>query len=127
MDTPQKVNHEVSEYIFNFFEFILRNMFGILSALAGILYQIYQMSGRTRRLTKTQCISSVLMWVISSIAIVIGLDNAEINKLIYGLICWLSPIVCKPIADVVSVKITPFTETIIMNLEKLMTKKIEQK
>lgn len=127
METPQKINHEIGDILYNIFEFILRNIFGMLSALAGIAYQIYQMSGRTKRMTRTQCISSVCMWFTASLAIVIGLENSDINKLIYGLVCWLAPVICKPIADVVSVNASPFTEKIIKSFERLITKKIENK
>lgn len=120
METPQKVNHEISNFLWDIAEFIIRNLFGVLSALAGIAYQIYQMSGRTKRMTRVQCITSVFMWFIASMAIVIGLEGVGINKLFYGLICWATPIIIKPVADTVSVKASPFTEKVIKSLEKIM-------
>ena len=126
MDTPPKINHEVSEVAWQLFDFIIRNLFGILSAMAGVAYQIYQMSGRTTRMTKMQCIMSVFMWLIASLAIVVGLSNSDIHKLFYGLICWLTPITVKPIADTFSVKASPFTEKIIKALESLVESKIKK-
>lgn len=120
METPPKVSHDVHDFLWVIAEFIVRNLFGVLSALAGIAYQVYQMSGRTKRMTRIQCVTSVLMWVIASMAIVIGLENAGINKLFYGLICWLAPIVVKPIADTVSVKASPLTVKIIRGIEKFI-------
>jgi len=120
METPQKVDHQIADILWDIAEFIVRNLFGVLSAMAGIAYQIYQMSGKTRRMSKIQCVTSVFMWFIASMAIVIGLEGAGINKLFYGLICWLAPIVVKPIADTVSVKASPFTEKLIRSGEKLL-------
>lgn len=120
METPPKVSHDLHDYLWDIAEFIIRNLFGVLSALAGIAYQVYQMSGRTKKMTRVQCVTSVLMWFIASMAIVIGLEGAGINKLFYGLICWLAPIVAKPIADTVSVKASPLTEKIIRGVEKFI-------
>lgn len=120
METPQKVNHEISNFLWDIAEFIIRNLFGVLSALAGIAYQIYQMSGRTRRMTRVQCITSVFMWFVASLAIVIGLEGVGINKLFYGLICWATPIIVKPVADTLSVKASPFTEKVIKSGEKIL-------
>jgi len=120
METPPKIGHELSELLWSLFDFMIRNIFGILAAMAGIAYQIYQMSGRTRRMTKVQCVTSVLMWIIASMAIVIGLEGMGINKLFYGLICWSTPIVIKPIADTLSIKASPVTEKIIKGFEKFI-------
>lgn len=120
-------HHKIEDYFYDILEFIVRNSFGILSALAGILYQVYQMSGRTKIMTRIQCISSVLMWFISSIAIVIGTENLEINKLFYGLICWATPIIVKPIADTLSVKASPITEKILKSIESLIDSYIKRK
>lgn len=125
METPQKVSHEISNILWDIAEFLIRNLFGVLSALAGIAYQIYQMSGRTKRMTKLQCIVSVCMWFLASLAIVVGLEGMGINKLLYGLICWLAPVICKPIADTVSVRASPFTENVIKALEKLVQSRIK--
>lgn len=125
-----QIDHDFNGFLWNAFDFILRNLFGILSTLVGFAYQIYQMSGRTRRMTKWQCISSVFMWLIASIAIVIGLEDANINKLFYGFICWLTPIVVKPIADTASIRISPLTDKVFNSLEKLIdsyTKKADRK
>lgn len=120
METPPKVSHEFNELMWDLFDFMIRNLFGILSALAGVAYQIYQISGRTRRMTKSQCITSVIMWLVASCAIVIGLSGSDINKLFYGLICWMTPIVVKPIADTLSVKASPITEKVIKGVEKFI-------
>jgi hypothetical protein len=120
METPPKIGHELSELLWSLFDFMIRNIFGILAAMAGIAYQIYQMSGSTRRMTKVQCVTSVLMWIIASMAIVIGLEGMGINKLFYGLICWSTPIVIKPIADTLSIKASPVTEKIIKGFEKFI-------
>ena len=120
METPPKIGHELSELLWSLFDFMIRNIFGILAAMAGIAYQIYQMSGRTRGMSKMQCITSVFMWFIASMAIVIGLEGMGINKLFYGLICWSTPIVIKPIADTLSIKASPVTEKIIKGFEKFI-------
>lgn len=125
METPPKVNHEIHNLLWDIAEFIVRNLFGVLSALAGIAYQIYQMSGRTRRMSKLQCVTSVFMWFIASMAIVIGLEGMGINKLFYGLVCWSTPLVIKPVADAISVRASPFTEKLITALEKLLQSKIK--
>lgn len=125
METPQKVNHEIGNLLWDIAEFLVRNLFGVLSALAGIAYQIYQMSGRTKRMTKLQCVVSVCMWFLASLAIVVGLEGMGINKLFYGLICWLAPIVAKPIADTVSVRASPFTEKILRSIEKVIQSKVK--
>jgi len=125
MEAPQKVNHELAEILISIFDFMARNLFGILSAAAGIAYQIYQMAGRTQRMSRAQCISSIIMWFVASFAIVTGLSGTDMNKLFYGLVCWLTPITVKPIADVISIRITPFTEKIIASLERLADSKIK--
>lgn len=125
METNPKVPHEIAEFFWSILEFIIRNLFGVMSALAGIAYQIYQISGKFRKMTKVQCVMSVFMWFFASIAIVVGLEGAGINKLFYGLICWLAPIVMKPIADTVSISASPFTEKLIKALEKLVNSKIK--
>jgi len=71
-------------------------------------------------MTRVQCVTSVLMWFIASIAIVIGLENLGINRLFYGLICWATPIVVKPIADTLSVKASPMTEKVLKSIEALI-------
>lgn len=126
METPPKISHEISEFLWNIFEFFVRNLFGVMSALAGIAYQIYQLSGNMKRMTRTQCVTSIFMWFFISGAVVIGLENAGINRLFYGLICWLAPIVMKPIADTVSIKISPFTESVIKSIEKLLKSKLKK-
>jgi hypothetical protein len=120
METPQKVDHQIADILWDIAEFIVRNLFGVLSAMAGIAYQIYQMSGRTRSMTKVQCVTSVFMWIIASMAIVIGMEGVGINKLFYGLICWATPIIVKPIADTLSIKASPVTEKIIKGFEKFI-------
>lgn len=125
METPQKVSHEIGNLLWDIAEFLVRNLFGVLSALAGIAYQIYQMSGRTKRMTKLQCVVSVCMWFLASLAIVVGLEGMGINKLFYGLICWLAPIVAKPIADTVSVHASPFTEKVLRSIEKVIQSKVK--
>lgn len=99
METPPKIGHNFNDLLWDVAEFIIRNIFGILSALAGFVYQIYQMSGRKNTLTRAQCITSVILWAISGIGIVIGLNGVELNRLFYGVICWATPIVIKPFAD----------------------------
>lgn len=127
METPPKVDHDLHQILWNIVEFILKNIFGILSALAGILYQVHQMSGKFKRMSKAQCISSIIMWVIASMAIVIGLADMSMNRLFYGLTCWLTPIVIKPIADAVSIEITPFTTKLIKAIERIIETKIKNK
>ena len=80
-------------------DFAIRNSFGIICFLSGLTYQIYQMTGKTKRMTRAQCILAVTMWSISGITVVIALNNIEMNRLFYGLICWATPIVIKPFAD----------------------------
>lgn len=120
METPQKVDHQIADILWDIAEFIARNLFGVLSAMAGIAYQIYQMSGKTRRMSKVQCVTSVFMWIIASMAIVIGMEGVGINKLFYGLICWATPIIVKPIADTLSIEASPVTEKIIKGFEKFI-------
>ena len=125
METPQKINHDFDDILWSIIEFIIRNSFGILSALAGFVYQIYQMSGKKRNLTRVQCIFSVILWAISGIGIVIGLNGVEMNRLFYGAVCWATPIVIKPFADKVAEhaptignKIMKLIESLIDNIKK---------
>jgi hypothetical protein len=124
METPPKISHEIAEILWSIFDFIVRNLFGILATMAGIAYQIYQMTGRTRRLTKMQCVASVFMWFIASFAIVVGLSDSEMNRYVYGLVCWLAPVIVRPIADTVSVNASPITEKIIKALGNLFVNKV---
>lgn len=78
-------------------------------------------------MSKDQCVSSIIMWIIASMAIVIGLADMSMNRLFYGLTCWLTPIVIKPIADAVSVEITPFTVKLIKAIERIIETKIKNK
>lgn len=104
-------------------DFVLRNGFGLLCFLSGLTYQIYQMTGRTKRLTRAQCIMAVTMWALSGIAVVIALNGIEMNKLIYGLVCWATPIVIKPFADKVAEKSPVLSEKIIGWLESMFDRK----
>lgn len=123
----EKTPAEVNNFWIDLLEFILRNLFGFITTLAGIAYQVYQMTGRGKRLTRSQCISSVLMWVLSSFAIILGLADANINKLFYGLACWLTPIIVKPVSDAVSVKAGPIAERMLDSIAKFFEAWIKSK
>lgn len=123
----EKTPSEVNNFWIDLLEFISRNLFGFITTLAGIAYQVYQMTGRGKRLTRSQCISSVLMWVLSSFAIIVGLADANINKLFYGLACWLTPIIVKPVSDAVSVKAGPIAERMLDSIAKFFEAWIKSK
>lgn len=104
---------KINDFLIDILDFFFRNIFGFLTTMTGIAYQVYQMSGRAKRLTRMQCITSVCMWIVSSFAIVVGLADTEINRMLYGLICWITPIAVKPIADEVSEKAGPIAEKVL--------------
>lgn len=104
---------KINDFLIDILDFFFRNIFGFLTTMTGIAYQVYQMSGRAKRLTMMQCITSVVMWIVSSFSIVIGLADTEINRMFYGLICWITPIAVKPIADAVSEKAGPIAEKVL--------------
>ncbi len=121
--TPDKIN----DFLIDILDFFFRNIFGFLTTITGIAYQIYQMSGRAKRLTKMQCITSVCMWIVSSFAIVVGLAESEINRMLYGLICWITPIAVKPIADAVSGKAGPIAEKVLNALGNVAESIVKKK
>lgn len=102
-------------------DFTIRNSFGLLCFLSGITYQIYQMTGKTKRLTRAQCIMAVIMWAISGITVVIALNGMQMNKLMYGLICWATPIVIKPFADKLAEKAPNLSEKLVGWIDYLIT------
>ena len=67
------------------------------------------------------------MWVLSSFAIIVGLADANINKLFYGLACWLTPIIVKPVSDAVSVKAGPIAERMLDSIAKFFEAWIKSK
>lgn len=123
METPPKISHDPNHYSWVVFDFIVRNAFGLLTFLAGFVYQVYQMSGRRKRLTRAQCIMSVIMWFISGIAVVIALSNINMNKLIYGIVCWMTPIMFKPFADALAEHSPRIAEKVMIYIESMVDKK----
>jgi hypothetical protein len=120
---PDKIN----DFFIDILDFFFRNMFGFLSAMTAFAYQIYQMSGRAKRLTKMQCITSVVMWIVSSFAIVVGLADSNMNRMLYGLLCWLVPLIVKPVADAVSEKATPIAEKVLNALGNVAESIVKKK
>ena len=118
---------KLNDLFIDFLDFFLRNIFGFLTTLTGIVYQIYQMSGKTKRMTKMQCVMSVIMWIISSFAIVVGLSGSDMNRMIYGLICWATPLAVKPISDMISIKAGPMAEHLLNALDKFSTEYFKKK
>jgi len=118
---------KLNELAIDAIDFILRNIFGFLSAMTAFAYQIYQMSGRAKRLTRMQCITSVVMWIVSSFAIVVGLADSNMNRMLYGLLCWLVPLIVKPVADAVSEKATPIAEKVLNALGNVAESFVKKK
>lgn len=127
METPPKISHHFSDWLWDFAELVMRNSFGFLTFLAGLVYQFHQMMGKSRRLKRSQCILSVILWAISGITVVIALDGIEINKLIYGIICWATPIVIKPFADKVAEHAPNLADKLLVWLESFIDKKSKEK
>lgn len=94
--------HDIHKLGWGIIDFCIRNIFGILCFLSGFTYQIYEMSGKKKELRIGQRVISILFWAISGGAIVIGLSGLHMNKLLYGFVCWATPIVIKPFADKVA-------------------------
>ena len=63
------------------------------------------------------------MWFISGIAVVIALSNINMNKLIYGITCWATPIVIKPFADALAEHAPKIAEKAMMWIEAMVDKK----
>lgn len=120
METPPKINHELRELLWAGLEFIIKNIFGLLSALTGFIYSVYRLSDRFKRMTKIQCITSICMSITASIAMVIGLAGVDMNRLLYGFLCWATPFVIKQIADIVSIRISPITEKAVKYVERFV-------
>jgi hypothetical protein len=127
METPEKISHDPNHFFWVIFDFIVRNAFGLLTFLAGFVYQVYQMSGRSRVLTKAQCILAVILWLVSGVAVVVALTNVEMNKLIYGVVCWATPIVIKPFADKLAEHAPNVAEKLLVWIELLIDKKTKEK
>lgn len=127
METPEKISHDPNHIFWMIFDFIVRNAFGLLTFLAGFVYQVYQMSGRSRLLTRAQCIMAVILWLVSGVAVVVALTNVEMNKLVYGVVCWATPIVIKPFADKLAEHAPNVAEKLLMWIELLIDKKTKEK
>ncbi len=127
METPEKISHDPNHIFWTIFDFIVRNAFGLLTFLAGFVYQVYQMSGRSRLLTRAQCIMAVILWLVSGVAVVVALTNVEMNKLVYGVVCWATPIVIKPFADKLAEHAPNVAEKLLMWIELLIDKKTKEK
>lgn len=127
MESPEKISHDPNHIFWTIFDFIVRNAFGLLTFLAGFVYQVYQMSGRSRLLTRAQCIMAVILWLVSGVAVVVALTNVEMNKLIYGVVCWATPIVIKPFADKLAEHAPNVAEKLLMWIELLIDKKTKEK
>lgn len=83
----------------SFFDFIARNVFGLLCFISGLTYQIYQMTWSTKTMSRAQKLAGIALWTISGFTVVVMLSNIDINKLLYGFICWATPITIKPLAE----------------------------
>lgn len=127
METPSKIP-EHSDLINQIIEFVIKNIFGIIMTFGGIAYELYKMYGHgPRELSKPQVILSVLLWILASLGIVIGLGEANIHKLLYGLLCWTTPIMAKPISESVSLKATPIAMKVLNALEMALDKYLKKK
>ena len=84
------------------------------------------MSGRSKRLTRAQCIMAVMMWFVSGITVVISLNGVVMNKMVYGVICWATPIVIKPFADKVAEHAPNIAEKLLNWIESLIDKKTKE-
>ena len=69
---------------------------------------------------------SVILWFVSGITTVIALSNIEMNKLIYGVVCWATPIVIKPFADKVAEHAPNLAEKLMIWLEAIVDKKTKK-
>lgn len=127
METPPKITHDANSFIWVIIDFLIRNAFGFLTFLAGFVYQIYQMTGRTKRLTRAQCIMAVTLWFISGITVVIALNGIEMNKLLYGVVCWATPIVIKPFADKLAQHAPNLADKLLVWVETFVDKKVKNK
>jgi len=116
---------KINDFFIDILDFFFRNIFGFLTTMTGIAYQVYQMSGRKKRMTRMECVMSIVMWIMSSFAIVVGLADSHMNRMLYGLVCWLTPLIVKPVADAISIRATPFTIKILATLEKVVETKIK--
>lgn len=63
------------------------------------------------------------MWFISGIAVVIALSNINMNKLIYGIVCWMTPIMFKPFADALAEHSPRIAEKVMIYIESMVDKK----
>lgn len=125
METPQSPKEEHIDLLKVIVNFVSRNAFGILCFIAGFIYQLYKVSGMERTLTFMQTVYSVTMWLFGGMAVIYGLGGIEMNKFFYGLACWATPIIIKPIADAVAENAKPVSEKVIKALMNMWTKNIE--
>ncbi len=70
---------------------------------------------------------AVILWLVSGVAVVVALTNVEMNKLIYGVVCWATPIVIKPFADKLAEHAPNVAEKLLVWLELLIDKKTKDK
>jgi hypothetical protein len=127
METSSKIP-EHPDLIIQIIEFVIKNIFGIVMTLGGIAYELYKMSGKdVRDLSRTQITLSVLLWILASLGVIIGLAEVNIHKFLYGLLCWTTPIMAKPISESVSIKATPITMKVLNALESAIDKYIKKK
>ena len=118
-----KETHDLHSIGYNVLDFILRNVFGLLCLLSGITYQVYQMTNKSQNLSRAQIILSIILWAVSGCAIVYALSELQMNKLIYGFICWATPIVIKPFADKVAEHAPNMSEKLVGWLEYFIERK----
>lgn len=69
---------------------------------------------------------AVIFWFISGITVVIALNDIEMNKLLYGVVCWATPIVIKPFADKLAQHAPNLAEKLLVWFESFVEKKSKE-
>jgi len=89
--------------------FLGKNILPIITSLFGITYALNRMSGQFKEMSRTECVTSILLAFLAAGIAVVIMAKLNIHIVLYGFICMTAPFCAKPIADVIVMKLTPLT------------------
>lgn len=103
-------------------QFIVKNILGILSVMFGIVAKVYIVRRQAKRISKWQCIFSVIMSGLAGTIAYCAVGDMTISVWQKATITGFTPIVIEPVVLRVLIWIDPIIDSIGKLLKKLINK-----
>ena len=124
-EAPQKVSNNDLDILVLVWNFLVKNILGILSVLFGVTMKVHMLRGKFKRITPFQCKLSILISGIAGITAWYVVSQLNIKDFYKAIICAYTPILIEPITLRVIVWVDPIVDACGKALKKLITKKNE--